>query len=375
VYQNSATDGFATMTHSGSGEVSAPAQGVDLALGTPSWPAAPAATTSASEASDFTGFIPGNIAVVQAGACEPSVKVENAVAAGAAGVVMAGQGHSALGMLTLVANLGGTDVDIPVVGASHNLAAGLAGATAVRLEVNVISETRSSENVLAETPTGDPDNVVMVGGHLDSVPAGPGINDNGSGSAAILETAIQMKRVETRNKVRFAWWGAEEPGLLGSQHYVDNLDDPAKDRIAVYLNFDMVGSLNYVFGVYDGNESTYAQSDGLVPAGSADVEKTFEDYFDMIGVPHEDTAFTGRSDYGPFIAEGIPSGGLLSGADGIKTLHDAAIYGGMVGKPHDPCYHRECDNSENVSLMALDINSDAVAHATLTHAMSTTLPG
>jgi aminopeptidase Y len=220
-------------------------------------------------------------------------------------------------------------------------------------------------NVLAETAAGDPESVIVVGGHLDSVIGGPGINDNGSGIAAILETAIQMAKAKPVNKVRFAFWGAEESGLVGSIHYVNNLTQDERDRIALYLNFDMIGSPNHVFFVYDGDDSDGVGA-GPGPDGSAELEALFESYYDSRGIPYKGTDFSGRSDYGPFIAAGIPAGGLFTGAEGIKTPEEAAIWGGASGIAYDPCYHQACDTYANVSLSALDVNADAVAHATIT---------
>jgi Zn-dependent M28 family amino/carboxypeptidase len=217
---------------------------------------------------------------------------------------------------------------------------------------------------------GDPDNVIMVGAHLDSVNAGPGIQDNGSGSAAILEVAEQMAKVKPRNRVRFAWWGAEESGLVGSTFYVNNLSAAEKDKITLYLNFDMIGSPNHVFFIYDGDDSD-AVGAGPGPDGSAEIEETFEDYFNAIDEPFKGTDFSGRSDYGPFIANGIPAGGLFTGAEGIKTADEVPLWGGTAGQQYDPCYHMACDTYDNVNLGALDVNSDAVALATLQFAMST----
>jgi len=210
----------------------------------------------------------------------------------------------------------------------------------------------------------------MVGAHLDSVIAGPGIQDNGSGSAAILETAIQMARVKPRNKVRFAWWGAEESGLIGSTNYVNSLSQEELDDIALYLNFDMIGSPNHVFFIYDGDDSDGVGA-GPGPEGSAQIEQTFELYYSMLGWPFKGTDFSGRSDYGPFIAAGIPAGGLFTGAEGIKTPEEVGLWGGTAGDQYDPCYHLACDTFDNINLNALDVNSDAVAYATLQYAMNT----
>jgi Zn-dependent M28 family amino/carboxypeptidase len=359
--------GFATMEYSGSGDVTALAEGVDLIL-----PPAPDANTSTSgcEASDFAGFTPGNIAIIQRGSCAFADKAVNAEAAGASGVVIFNEGQEGR-TDAFVGTLGGPVSNIPVVGANFAVGAELAaGDVTVRLFVNATSEIRSTVNVIADTPGGRDDRVVVVGAHLDSVPDGPGINDNGSGSAAILETALQMadQGIEPRNKVRFAWWGAEESGLLGAEHYVATLSKRELKDIAVNLNFDMVGSPNFVRFVYDGDGSATGTAG---PTGSGVVEDVFNDYFAGQGLATEPTAFDGRSDYGPFIDVGIPAGGLFTGAEGIKTDEQAEIYGGTAGVAYDPCYHQACDTYENNSDEALDQMSDAIAHATLTFAMTT----
>jgi aminopeptidase Y len=241
----------------------------------------------------------------------------------------------------------------------------------MRVKTDTFRGLATTYNVLAESAAGDTNNVVMVGAHLDSVNAGPGINDNGSGSAAILETARMMAKVKPRNKVRFALWGAEESGLVGSTFYVNNLSDEERTKIALYLNFDMIGSPNHVFFIYDGDDSD-AVGAGPGPGGSAEIEKVFEKYYTERGIPFQGTDFSGRSDYGPFInIAGIPSGGLFTGAEGIKTAEQAARWGGTAGQAYDPCYHLACDTYANNNDTALDVNADAVAYATLQYAMNT----
>jgi Zn-dependent M28 family amino/carboxypeptidase len=238
----------------------------------------------------------------------------------------------------------------------------------MHMRVDALREVVTTYNVLAETPGGQADNVVMVGAHLDSVPAGPGINDNGSGSAAILEVALQMHKVKPRNKIRFAWWGAEESGLVGSDFYVDSLSDEERARIALYLNFDMIGSPNYVRFVYDGDGSAF----GLAgPPGSEAIEQLFEDFYAARGLASEPTEIDFRSDYAAFFDNDIPFGGLFTGAEGIKTAAQQAIYGGTTGAQYDPCYHQACDTLGNVSLEVLDLNADAIAQAVLQYAMNT----
>ena len=188
------------------------------------------------------------------------------------------------------------------------------------VKVDYFVGVRTTRNVIAETLDGDPNRVVVVGAHLDSVTRGPGINDNGSGSATILEIAevfAEQGRVP-RNKLRFMWYGAEEltPGLIGSTFYVNSLSQAERDQIEMMLNFDMVGSPNFVRFVYDGNNS--AGGGAVGPAGSGAIEQVFLEYFTSQGLASAPTPFNGRSDYGPFIAAGIPAGGLFTGAEGIK---------------------------------------------------------
>ena len=212
----------------------------------------------------------------------------------------------------------------------------------------------------------------MSGAHLDSVTSGPGINDNGSGSAALLETALQMAKVKPVNTVRYAWWGAEESGLLGSTAYVADLSPAERDRIALYLNYDMVGSPNYVFMTYDANKSTFPAPAGVpIPAGSEAIEELFEGVYTSLGQRYDDAQYSGRSDYQAFIQAGIPSGGLFTGAEVVKTPAQQAIWGGTAGAQFDPCYHLACDTFANNSDTALNVNSDLIAYAALTYAYST----
>ncbi len=320
-------------------------------------------------AADFTGFPAGNIALISRGACTFAIKATNAFNAGASGVVIY---NNIPGIINGTLGNGFT-LDIPVTSVEQSVGQALAGTPGLilRLKTDTFRGQATTANVIAETSGGDPNNIVMVGAHLDSVNAGPGIQDSGTGSAAILETALQMAKSNPKNKVRFAWWSAEEAGLVGSNYYVANLSQQEQDNIALYLNFDMIGSPNHVYFIYDGDDS-----DGVGapagPGGSAEIEKQFEAYYNTRGLPFKGTDFSGRSDYGPFIAVGIPSGGLFTGAEGIKTAAEAAVWGGTAGDQYDPCYHLACDTYDNINLSAFDVNSDAVAAVTLTYAMSTT---
>ena len=353
-------------------------------------PPRPMLGSSGCDAADWAGFPAGSIALVQRGTCGFAVKALNAQAAGAAAVIIANDGRPG----ELVNMIGdATGLTIPAVWATTAAGLDLAstpGAT-VTVKVEFTADERTAWNVIAETANGNDDNVVMAGAHLDSVQAGPGINDNGSGSAALLETAIQMSKVKPNNTVRFAWWGGEEEGLLGSEYYVGQLSEDQAADIALYLNFDMIASPNYMFGIYDGDNSGGTAAAGFIPEGSAQIEDVFEAFYDSRDLPYQDSEFSGRSDYGPFIAVGIPAGGLFTGAEVHKTASEAALYGGVVGAAYDPCYHQFCDNLTgagqnaavyallkqdyelvgNINVHALDVNSDAIATSVLTFAYDT----
>lgn len=358
---------FLTMTYSGAGDVTGrlvPTN--DVLIPPPTDPG----STSGCEAADFPAPPAANsVALVQRGTCTFQVKAENAAAAGYAGVVIFNEGQA--GRQDLFAGTLGAPQAIPVVSTSFAIGQELyqqaqAGAVTVRLEVDAISETRTTRNVIADTAGGRIDRVVVVGSHLDSVLEGPGLNDDGSGSAITLEIALQMKRLNVRplNKVRFAFWAAEELGLLGSDYYVANLPTQARRNIDSNLNFDMMGSPNFARFVYDGDGSgTPDVPDDAGPEGSDTIERVFLDYFARQGLATEPTPFDGRSDYGPFIAVGIPAGGLFSGAEGIKTPEQARKFGGTAGVAFDPCYHEACDTVRNLSRLALDQLGDAAAHS------------
>jgi hypothetical protein len=357
---------FGSMYASPSGDLTRPVWAADLDLD----PATAAGNTSGCQAADYAGMPAGAIVLLQDGtSCSLGTKFFGAQQLGAGAIVF----FDAAGGTWI--NVTGTA--IPSVAATLETATALAngveqGATGLtaRLKVDWRPGTYPTSNVIAETRDGDPDSVIVVGAHLDSVGPGPGINDNGSGSATILEIAEQIRKVKPRHQIRFIWFGAEEHGLLGSEAYVDSLPQSERDKIAAMLNFDMVGSPNFVRFVYDGDLSDSEPPDGGAPPASAEIEDLFLDYFEEQGLETEPTAFDGRSDYGPFIFAGIPAGGLFTGAEGIKTEEQAAIYGGVAGAAYDPCYHLGCDDIGNLSAVALDQMGDAAAHATITLAQT-----
>jgi len=362
---------FGVITQSDPGDVTANVTAVDLQLGLGN------TSTSGCEASDYAGFPAGNIALLQRGTCTFELKAENAAAAGAVGIVIFNQGDTSdpsrqgIPAVTLTAN---NTSGIPVLGTTYALGVTLAGTPGLRMRVfaNTFRQILPTANVIAEKRGANDTNVVMAGAHLDSVLEGPGINDNGSGSASILEAAEQLANIKPQNTIRFAWWGAEESGLIGSTNYVNGLSQAEKDRIALYLNFDMVGSPNYIFMVYDGNESSFPAPAGVpIPDGSEAIESLFESFYTLRGEPYDDTQFSGRSDYQAFILNDIPAGGLFTGAEVPKTAEQAAIWGGTVGAQFDPCYHEACDTFANNNDHALEVNADSIAFSILTYAYST----
>ncbi len=387
-------------------------------------------------------------------------KLDNAAAAGAAGVILfnegqAGRTERALPRCQPVLSDPGRGLAASTVGEDFYDAFQAGDNPTARLSVEASTITRVQHNVIADSPWGEGKSV-LVGGHLDSVPAGPGINDNGSGVSAILETAEELselhasveaataaaqakvddakakldeakakfdqaqakvkqakkkvrkakrklknadsqqaerkakrklkqakakrerakdnkraaendrnkaekdltaaeaelaaagQRFAPKQKLRVAFWGAEEAGLIGSSQYVSQQTQAELDQILLNLNFDMLGSPNFNRFVYDGNTDATPPPEGGAPPGSDQIEQVFLDYFASQGLATEPTAFDGRSDYGPFITQGIPAGGLFSGAEQPKQPEEVAIYGGIAGEQYDPCYHEDCDTFDSV---------------------------
>jgi len=357
---------FLTMLQSGSGDATAPLQAVDVVM------PPTGGSTSGCEASDFAGFTPGNVALIQRGTCTFLLKAQNAQAAGASAAIIYNEGNTPDREGLLAGTLVEPGVNIPVVGTSFAVGEELfnniqAGETIVHVFTDTISETRETYNVLAETPEGNPKSVTMFGAHLDSVIDSPGMNDNASGTATVLETALQMSElgIEPRNKLRFAFWGAEELGLLGSAHYVSTLSATELSKIKVYLNFDVIASLNGFPFVY-----TPEEGDGA-PAGSEEATEVFNDYFDSVGLPHDPTPLFGGSDHVSFLNAGVPSGGLFSGATGIKTEAQAAAYGGTAGEPYDDLINSPGDVIGRINLDVLEDMSDAAVHGIFWYAFRT----
>lgn len=347
------------------GNVTAPVVPVDLSLGLGN------TSTSGCEPADFAGFPAGAIALMQRGTCAFEDKAENAAAAGAVGAIIFNQGDTEDRRGLMAATLGETyEGGIPVLFSTYDNGVTWAGTEGLQLSMNVdvVRERTETFNVLAETRRGNPNNVVMVGAHLDSVFEGAGINDNGSGSAALLEMATLMSKAHPLNKVRFAWWGAEESGLVGSTYYVTQLPEEEKQQIKAYLNVDMIGSPNFANFIYDGDGSDFGLQG---PPGSGAIERLFRSYFQLRNAPSEGTEIDFRSDYAQFFDDGIAFGGLFTGAEDIKSVEQAQRYGGTAGLAYDPCYHSECDDLTNISSEALELHGDALAFTTSWLSLST----
>ncbi len=322
-------------------------------------------------ASDYDGLpVAGAVVLVDRGKCPFGDKQTAAAQRGAVAIIVADNVDDDPSGATLGAD---TDVKIPAVFVGKAEGARLRaqpGPTTIKLNAGM--RTVHTRNVIAQTKTGSTHDVVAVGAHLDSVPAGPGINDDGSGVAAVLETALQMGSTPpVHNAVRFGFWAAEEVGLLGSAHYVESLDvDQLKD-IALYLNFDMLGSPNPAYFTMDGDQSAPPEPNrgpARVPEGSAGIERTLVAYLARAGKTAQDTSFDGRSDFDSFTQAGVPVGGIFSGAEDTMTAAEAALWGGHAGQPYDPNYHQKTDTLDHIDKTALGINGGGAAYSVALYA-------
>lgn len=326
-------------------------------------------------AEDFPPEVTDSIALISRGSCSFAQKAANAKTAGAAAAIIY---NNVAG--SLAGTLGGVGDYVPVVGT--DLATGelllsqIENGTALTadLEVNAILENRTTYNVIAETKGGDHNNVLALGAHTDSVEAGPGINDDGSGTIGILNVAIGLTNFTVTNAIRFCFWSAEEFGLLGSEYYISQLNQSSEElaKVRAYLNFDMIASPNYAYLIYDGDGSAFNLTG---PSGSAEIEKMFEDFYKAEGKPFNATAFDGRSDYGPFLDNGIPAGGIFTGAEVPKTEEGQDTWGGLEDLAYDENYHQAGDDIFNLALDAFWLNTKLIAHGVATYAQSfSTLP-
>jgi Zn-dependent M28 family amino/carboxypeptidase len=350
---------YLVFTESGSGSVNGAVAAVDLLIP----PGSENSSTSGCESSDFAEFSSGSIALIQRGTCPFADKVQNAQNAGASAVFIFNEGQS--GRKDPIAGSLGFTASVPVLGLSYDQGVALSEATRAKVDV-VLDVTESTDvNLIARTASGDPGLRLVVGAHMDSVSAGPGINDNGSGTAAILEMAIQLAELdmELEHQVQFSFWGAEELGLVGSFAWLgDAAASGELGTVDASMNFDMLASPNGVAFLYDGDGSAAASQwdhPAGVPSGSDILESVLLEHLGesanrpvALGVPSDS--------YG-FVSYGIPTGGLFSGANNIKTGDEAQDFGGNSGQSYDACYHQGCDDVGNLDVALYLLLAQAAA--------------
>lgn len=318
------------------------------------------------ELTDYPAEANGSIALISRGVCAFGTKSEIAGQAGAVAAIIfndkAGEGtvQATLGAITpnQIAAIGVTYED----GTAWGKSLGEAPLNAT-VWVDGYVKNSTTFNIIAETKFGDKENVVMLGAHSDSVAAGPGINDDGSGTISLLEVATALANFNVTNQVRFAWWAGEEEGLLGSDYYVSKLTPEENSKIRLFMDYDMMASPNYAYQVYDANNTAN-------PNGSEELKDLYIDYYISHGVNYTLIPFDGRSDYDGFIKNGIPGGGIATGAEVLKTEEEVELFGGKAGIAFDPCYHQLCDNTTNLAYDAFLLNTKLIAHSVATYGAS-----
>ncbi|MFL5919119.1 MAG: M28 family peptidase [Gaiellaceae bacterium] len=314
-------------------------------------PTATASSTSGCTSADFTGFVSGRVALIQRGGCNFGVKVLNAQAAGASGVIIFNEGNPGRTDLLVGSLLDASDTPfVPTIPVSFTtFAAGTNLLTQYQQAVRngtalpvmnisiraIVDPNRDDWNVIAESKGGDKNHVVVVDAHLDAI-YGAGMLDNASGSATILDVAQKMKNVQPKNKLRFIWFGGEELGLLGSVFYVNNLSSNDLSHIGYDLDADVTATPNYTIGVLDpagpdlfSGVSTNTFPNRVYKASTIARDQAIE-YFDSIGRNHELFSPQGTDAFS-FNEVGIPASGLLTGQDCCKNQHEVDLFGGFLG--------------------------------------------
>lgn len=312
-----------------------------------------------------TNLTSGNIALIKRGQCGFNEKSENAGKSGALGAIIFDDEpmHGTLGTPTdnQVATVFITTKDAQTY--IDKLSKDPEYEFETTLFVDSYVKYITTLNVIADTKFGDPENVVALGAHSDSVGEGPGINDDGSGTISLLEVAKHLSKFKVNNKVRFAWWAAEEEGLLGSYHYANTLSPEENEKIRLFMDYDMMASPNYEYQIYDANNEEH-------PSGSGDLKQLYVDFYTKLGLNYSFVPFDGRSDYVGFIDNGIPAGGIAAGAEGVKDATGVEKFGGTAGEWFDKCYHQLCDDLTNPDYEAWVVNTKLIAHSVATYAKS-----
>jgi aminopeptidase Y len=304
------------------------------------------------QSTDFPTSVAGNIAFIKRGVCPFGTKSENAGRAGAIAAIVYNYDND-----TVQGTLGApSPYHVGTFGLSGEEAAPVIKKLSNKQRVDSIAYIDAivdqilTNNIVAQTALGDPENCVMLGAHSDSVEAGPGINDDGSGTISLLEVATQLTKFNVTNCVRFAWWAGEEEGLLGSDYYVASLSEEENAKIRLFMDYDMMASPNFAYQIYNATNA-------LNPEGSEELRDLYISWYDDQGLNYTFIPFDGRSDYDGFIRNGIPGGGIATGAEGIKTKEEEKVFGGKAGDWYDPCYHQLCDNIGNLNETAFVVNT------------------
>lgn len=339
---------------------------------TPSTPDSKPLTANLAVASNY-GCLPtdyrdseGQVVLVRRGECPFGVKSETAGVVGAGAIIIYDPDSNDTFHGTLGTPMGHEVATFGVPSfVGNKLAADIEAGKTVEITASMDAtvDIVNTVNVVAETRGGDKDNVVMLGAHSDSVAEGPGINDDGSGTISLLEVASALTHYEVNNAVRFAWWSAEEEGLLGSEAYAKALTQSENQKVRLFMDYDMMASPNYAYQIYDANND-------VNPNGSGDLKQLYIDFYESAGVNYTFVPFDGRSDYVGFLDVGIPAGGVATGAEELKTADDVAKFGGEEGVAFDRCYHQLCDDLKNPDYEAWVVNTKLIAHSVATYAKS-----
>lgn len=316
-------------------------------------------------AKDYPAEVKGNIAFVRRGTCAFGTKSSLAGQAGAAAAVIynneKGSLHGTMGTPE--------DDHIATFGLDLKEAETILESLKSGKSVDAIAYIDGlvskivTQNVVIQTVEGDPDHCVMLGAHSDSVPEGPGINDDGSGTISLIEVAKQLTKFRVNNCVRFAWWSAEEEGLIGSDFYASTLPAEENQKVRLFMDYDMMASPNFAYQIYNATNDEN-------PTGSEELRDLYIDWYEAHGLNYTLIPFDGRSDYDGFIRAGIPAGGIATGAEGVKTADEAEQFGGKEGDWYDPCYHQLCDDTGNVNATAWELNTKLIAHSVAVYAAS-----
>ncbi|MGH2635101.1 MAG: M20/M25/M40 family metallo-hydrolase [Actinomycetota bacterium] len=302
-------------------------------------------------AADYAGFPSGDVALIQSTPeCFRRLQVVNAQQAGAVAVIGRSTAERGFPLRPTLVDPGA--IAVPVLSVTAQAGRALVDGSVVRIRTRVSTSFDDVRSVVAELPDVEGDHVLMLGGHLDSVMDGPGLNDNGSGTALLLETARWAAGLDPAPALRFAFWAGEEAGLYGSWAYAHALGTEERERIDAYLNLDMVGSPNFVTFVYEASAGD--------PEMSRRVADRFEEALEELGAASEPLDLHGASDHAAFDDVGIATGGLYTGSQELKTPEQAEAYGGTAGEKLDPCYHQPCDTIDNVSEAALRLHASAL---------------